>query len=45
MQISGLFRDCYPNVILLLDEAVRKAGQLKDVENFIAVHNQKSRTI
>ena len=41
MQISGLFRDCYPNVILLLDEAVRKAGQLKDVENFIAVHNQK----
>ena len=41
MQISGLFRDCYPNVILLLDEAVRRAGQLKDVENFIAVHNRK----
>ena len=41
MQISGLFRDCYPNVVLLLDEAVRKAGQLKDVDNFIAVHNRK----
>jgi cobaltochelatase CobN len=41
MQISGLFRDCYPNVILLLDEAVRQAGKLRDVENFIAVHNRK----
>jgi len=41
MQISGLFRDCYPNVILLLDEAVRMAGRLQDVENFVAVHNRK----
>jgi len=41
MQTSGLFRDSFPNVILLLDEAVRKASQLKDVENFIAKHSQK----
>ncbi|HIE26300.1 TPA: cobaltochelatase subunit CobN [Candidatus Poribacteria bacterium] len=41
MQTSGLFRDCYSNVILLLDEAVRQASQLKDVENFIAKHSRK----
>ena len=41
LRSSGLFRDCFPNVILLLDEAVRQAGQLKDVENFIAQHNRK----
>lgn len=41
MQSSGLFRDAYPNLILLLDEAVRQAGRLTDVENFIAQHNQK----
>ncbi|SDU32380.1 cobaltochelatase subunit CobN [Desulfobacula phenolica] len=41
MQVSGLFRDNFPTLILLMDEAVRKAGQLKDVDNFIAVHNQK----
>ncbi len=41
LQSSGLFRDCYPNIILLLDEAVRQASQLKDVENFIAKHSKK----
>ncbi|WP_244154339.1 cobaltochelatase subunit CobN [Desulfospira joergensenii] len=41
MQVSGLFRDNFPNLILLLDEAVQQAGQLKDVENFIASHNEK----
>ena len=41
MQSSGLFRDSFPNVILLLDEAVRQASRLKDVENFIARHSQK----
>jgi cobaltochelatase CobN len=41
MQSSGLFRDSYPNIILLLDEAVRQAGQLRDVENFIAENNRK----
>ena len=40
MQVSGLFRDNFPSLILLLDEAVQQAGQLKDVENFIAVHNE-----
>ena len=38
---SGLFRDNFPNLILLLDEAVRQASQLKDVENFIAKHSRK----
>ena len=41
IQASGLFRDCFPNIILLIDEAVRQASQLKDVENFIAKHSQK----
>ena len=41
MQTSGLFRDCFPNIILLLDEAVRQASKLKDVENFIAKHSRK----
>lgn len=41
LQVSGLFRDNFPNLILLMDDAVQKAGQLKDVENFIAVHNRK----
>jgi cobaltochelatase CobN len=41
MQVSGLFRDNFPSLILLLDEAVTRAGQLKDVDNFIALHNQK----
>ena len=41
LQASGLFRDCYPNIILLLDKAVRQAGQLTDVENFIAKHSRR----
>ena len=41
MQVSGLFRDNFPSLILLLDEAVTRAGQLQDVDNFIALHNQK----
>ena len=44
MQVSGLFRDNFPNLILLLDEAVQKAGQLGDVENFIALHSEKIKT-
>ncbi len=44
MQVSGLFRDNFPSLILLLDEAVQKAGQLKDVENFIALHSEKIKT-
>lgn len=41
MQVSGLFRDNFPGLILLLDEAVRRAGQLTDVDNFIALHNRE----
>jgi cobaltochelatase CobN len=41
IQASGLFRDSFPNVILLLDKAVRQASQLRDVENFIARHSRK----
>ena len=41
IQSSGLFRDSYAKVIKLMDRAVRMAASLKDVENFILVHNQK----
>ncbi|MEW5691705.1 MAG: cobaltochelatase subunit CobN [Candidatus Hydrogenedentota bacterium] len=41
LQTSGLFRDSFPNVMILLDEAVRQSAQIKDVENFIAKHSQK----
>ena len=44
MQVSGLFRDNFPSLILLLDEAVQRAGQLEDVENFIALHSEKIKT-
>ena len=41
LQASGLYRDAFPSVIKLLDRAVRMAGSLKDVENFVAINNQK----
>ena len=41
LQTSGLYRDAFPKVIKLLDRAVRMAGSLKDVENFVAINNQK----
>lgn len=41
VQTSGLFRDSYAQIIKLLDRAVRMAGALKDVENFIALNNNK----
>lgn len=40
LQISGLFRDTFPNVAKLLDKAVRQAATLKDVENFIERHSK-----
>lgn len=40
LQISGLFRDSFPNVAKLLDRAVKQAATLKDVENFIQRHSQ-----
>ncbi|MBN2231423.1 MAG: cobaltochelatase subunit CobN [Deltaproteobacteria bacterium] len=39
MQMSGLFRDTFPNVALLLDDAVRQAAVQGDVENFIRRHS------
>jgi cobaltochelatase CobN len=41
VQASGLFRDSFPNVMILLDKAVRQASRLKDVENFISRHSRK----
>ncbi len=41
VQASGLYRDSFPEVIKLLDRAVRMAGALRDVENFVAVNNKK----
>jgi len=41
VQSSGLFRDSYAKLIKLMDRAVDMASSLKDVENFIAVHNRK----
>ncbi|MDI6775117.1 MAG: cobaltochelatase subunit CobN [Verrucomicrobiota bacterium] len=43
VQASGLFRDCFPSLIQMLDKAVREAAELKDVENFIARHSDKIR--
>lgn len=41
IQMSGLFRDSYSKLIELLDKAVLMAGSIKDVENFIAINNNK----
>lgn len=41
LQCSGLFRDGFPQVMKLMDRAVRMAGTLKDVENFVAANNKK----
>ena len=38
---SGLYRDLFPNLILMLDRAVRKAGAQRDIENLIAKHTQQ----
>lgn len=41
LQTSGLYRDAFPKTIKLLDKAVRLAGSLSDVENFVAIHNRR----
>ena len=41
LQASGLYRDAFPKTIKLLDRAVRLAGSLNDVENFVAIHNRR----
>ena len=35
---SGLYRDMFPQMLLLLDGAVRRAALLRDVENFVALN-------
>ncbi len=39
LQPSGLFRDMFPNIIKLLDKAVRMAKNQQDIENFIKKHS------
>ncbi|MFH0730994.1 MAG: cobaltochelatase subunit CobN [Pseudomonadota bacterium] len=39
LQMSGLFRDSFPTVALLLDRAVKKAATLTDLENFLSKHS------
>ncbi|MEZ4524384.1 MAG: cobaltochelatase subunit CobN [Desulfobacterales bacterium] len=41
LQMSGLFRDTFPPVALMLDEAVKKAAALTDLDNFIRKHSQQ----
>ncbi|GAK51563.1 hypothetical protein U14_02808 [Candidatus Moduliflexus flocculans] len=44
LQMSGLFRDTFPTVALLLDKAVKQAATLTDVENFIKQHTDELQT-
>ncbi len=39
LQMSGLFRDTFPNVALWLDKAVQKAAGLTDSENYVRKHS------
>ena len=39
LQMSGLFRDTFPQVALLLDDAIKEASVLTDVENFLQKHS------
>ncbi|MEF3167881.1 MAG: cobaltochelatase subunit CobN [Deltaproteobacteria bacterium] len=41
LQMSGLFRDTFPQTALMLDKAVNQAAALSDVENFIKKHSEK----
>ncbi|PXF53513.1 MAG: magnesium chelatase [Deltaproteobacteria bacterium] len=41
---SGLYRDLFPNMLLLLDKAVRKAAIQTDIENLISRHNAEIKT-
>jgi cobaltochelatase CobN len=44
LQMSGLFRDSFPTVALLLDQAVKKAATLTDLENFLSKHSKALET-
>jgi len=37
---SGLYRDAFPNLLVYLDEAVREAAALQDIENLIRKHSE-----
>ncbi len=39
LQMSGLFRDTFPTVALMLDKAVKQVAALTDVENFLRKHS------
>lgn len=39
LQMSGLFRDSFPTVALLLDKAVKRAATLTDIENYLRKHS------
>jgi cobaltochelatase CobN len=41
LQMSGLFRDTFPTAALLLDNAVKQATLLTDVENFVRSHTEQ----
>lgn len=40
LQMSGLFRDTFPSVALMLDKAVKKAAAMTDIENYIQRHSK-----
>jgi cobaltochelatase CobN len=40
---SGLYRDLFPDRIVLLDDAIRQAALQDDVENFIAANDESNR--
>lgn len=44
LQMSGLFRDTFPLVALMLDKAVKKAATMTDLENFIRKHSRAVET-
>jgi cobaltochelatase CobN len=41
---SGLYRDLFPNMLILLDKAVQQAAVLDDIDNLIRKHNSKIKT-
>jgi len=40
LQMSGLFRDAFPTVALLLDRAVKQTATLTDIENYLRKHSK-----
>ncbi len=41
VDISGLYRDLFPDKVLFIDEAIRKAAVQDDVENFISRNDSR----